>query len=149
MDIFEQVSEAIKQAIRARSKTELEALRGIKKELLEAKTSKEACGTLTDAMAVKVIQKMVKQGRDAAAIFVQQNRQDLAKEYLEQVAVYERYLPARMSDADLEKIVRDIIAQTGVTSIKEMGKVIGLVSKQIAGQADGRAISEMVKKLLS
>ena len=92
---------------------------------------------------------MAKQGKDAAAIFKEQNRADLAEEYLAQVAVYERYLPAQMSDEELEKAVRAIIEQVGASSPQEMGKVMGVASKQLAGKADGRAISEKVKKILT
>lgn len=148
MTIFEQVSEDIKKAMLSRNKVELEALRGIKKELLEAKTSKETHGDLTDDKAVKVIQKMAKQGRDAADIFIQQNRRDLADEYLGQVEVYKRYLPKMMDDAELTAAVSEIIATAGATSAKDMGKVMGIATKQLAGKADGRAISEKVKAIL-
>ncbi len=149
MTLFDQISEDIKKAMLAKDKITLEALRGIKKELLEVKTSKEANGNLTDEMSIKVIQKMAKQGKDAAEIFITQGRQDLADEYLAQVAVYERYLPEQMSDEELTKIVSEIISQLGVTSPQEMGKVMGVASKQLAGKADGRTISNKVKELLS
>ena len=149
MNLFEQISEDIKKAMLARNKVELEALRGIKKELLEAKTSKENAGELTDAVAIKVIQKMAKQGKDTAEVFAQQGRQDLADEYLAQVEVYNKYLPQMMSDAELTEAVKAIIAQVGATSPKEMGKVMGVATKKLAGLADGRAISTAVKKLLS
>lgn len=148
MGLFEQISEDIKRAMLARNKAELEALRGIKKELLEAKTSKEANGELTDAMSVKVIQKMAKQGKDAAEVFVQQGRQDLADEYLAQVEVYERYLPAQMSDEELTAAVKAVIEQVGAKGPQDMGKVMGVATRQLAGRADGKAISMAVKKLL-
>ena len=116
---------------------------------MEVKTSKEANGELTDAMSVKVIQKMAKQGKDAAQLFKEQGRDDLAEEYLAQVAVYEKYLPAQMSDAELTEVVKSIIAQVGATSPQDMGKVMGVASKQLAGKAEGRAISEKVKQLLA
>ncbi len=147
--LFDQISEDIKKAMLAKDKVSLEALRGIKKELLEVKTSKEASGNLTDEMAIKVIQKMAKQGKDAAEIFVSQSRQDLADEYLAQVKVYEKYLPEQMSDEELTKIISEIIAQVGATSPQEMGKVMGVASKQLAGKAEGRAISTKVKELLA
>ena len=149
MALFEQVSEDIKKAMLSRNQMELNALRGVKKELLEAKTAKGGTGELTDEAAIKILQKMAKQGKDAAAIFKEQNRADLAEEYLAQVAVYERYLPAQMSDEELEKAVRAIIAQVGASSPQEMGKVMGVASKQLAGKAEGRAISEKVKKILT
>ena len=149
MGLFEQISEDIKRAMLARNKAELEALRGIKKELLEAKTSKEANGELTDAMSVKVIQKMAKQGKDAAEVFVQQGRQDLADEYLAQVEVYERYLPAQMSDEELTAAVKAVIEQVGAKGPQDMGKVMGTATKQLAGKAEGRAISETVKAILA
>ncbi|MCI7728677.1 MAG: GatB/YqeY domain-containing protein [Bacteroidales bacterium] len=149
MNLFDQISEDIKKAMLARNKAELEALRGIKKELLEAKTSKEANGEVTDELAIKIIQKMAKQGKDAAQVFISQNRQDLADEYLNQVAVYEKYLPKMMSADELASAVKEIIANVGATSPKDMGKVMGVATKQLAGKADGRAISEMVKNILA
>ena len=149
MGLFEQISEDIKRAMLARNKAELEALRGIKKELLEAKTSKEDNGELTDAMSIKVIQKMAKQGKDAAEVFVQQGRQDLADEYLAQVEVYERYLPAQMSDEELTAAVKAVIEQVGAKGPQDMGKVMGTATKQLAGKAEGRAISEKVKAILA
>ncbi|MDR2684597.1 MAG: GatB/YqeY domain-containing protein [Prevotellaceae bacterium] len=148
MDIFEQVSEDIKKAMISRNKAELEALRNVKKELLEAKTSKEAAGILTDVISLKIIGKLVKQNKEAAIVFKEQNREDLAEEYLAQVAVMEQYLPAQLSDTELEGAVKAIIAQTGATSLQDLGKVMGIASKQLAGKADGRQISEKVKQLL-
>ena len=148
MNLFDQISEDIKKAMLARNHAETEALRGIKKEFLEAKTAKGGNGELTDEMAVKIIQKMSKQVRDAATIFKEQNRMDLADEYLAQVAIYERYLPAQMSDSELESAVRAIIAQVGAASLQDLGKVMGVASKQLAGKTEGRLISEKVKQLL-
>ena len=149
MALFEQISDDIKKAMLAKDKVALEALRGVKKEFLEAKTAKGGNGDLTDEVAVKILQKMAKQGKDAATIFKEQNRDDLAQEYLAQVAVYERYLPAQMTDEELDKAVREIIAQVGATSMQEMGKVKGVATKQLAGKTEGRLISEKVKALLS
>ena len=149
MNLFDQISEDIKKAMLARNHAELEALRGVKKEFLEAKTAKGGNGELSDEAAVRILQKMSKQGKEAAALFREQNRNDLAEEYLAQVAVYERYLPAQMSADELEKVLRDIIAQVGATSPQEMGKVMGVATKQLAGKADGRAISETVNRLLT
>ena len=148
MNLFDQISEDIKKAMLARNHAETEALRGIKKEFLEANTAKGGNGELTDEMAVKIIQKMSKQVRDAATIFKEQNRMDLADEYLAQVAIYERYLPAQMSDSELEAAVRAIIAQVGAASLQDLGKVMGVASKQLAGKTEGRLISEKVKQLL-
>jgi uncharacterized protein YqeY len=149
MALFEQISDDIKKAMLAKDKVALEALRGVKKEFLEAKTAKGGNGDLTDEVAVKILQKMAKQGKDAATIFKEQNRDDLAQEYLAQVAVYERYLPAQMTDEELDKAVREIIAQVGATSMQEMGKEMGVATKQLAGKTEGRLISEKVKALLS
>ena len=149
MALFEQISDDIKKAMLAKDKVALEALRGVKKEFLEAKTAKGGNGDLTDEVAVKILQKMAKQGKDAATIFKEQNRDDLAQEYLAQVAVYERYLPAQMTDEELDKAVREIIAQVGATFMQEMGKVMGVATKQLAGKTEGRLISEKVKALLS
>lgn len=149
MALFEQISEDIKKAMLARNQMELNALRGVKKEFLEAKTAKGGSGELTDDAAIKILQKMAKQGKDAATIFTEQNREDLAQEYLAQVAVYERYLPKQMSEDELDVAIRAIVEQVGATSPKDMGKVMGIASKQLSGKADGRAISEKVKQLLA
>lgn len=149
MNLFDQISEDIKKAMLARNHAELEALRGIKKEFLEAKTSKEANGELTDAMGIKIIQKMKKQGEDAIAMFAQQNRQDLIDEYNGQISVYKRYLPEMMSEADIEKAVRLRAQDLGVKDMTGMGKLMGTMSKELAGKAEGRVVSNIVKKVLS
>lgn len=149
MSLFDQISEDIKKAMLARNHAELEALRGIKKEFLEAKTAKEANGELTDAMGVKIIQKMKKQGEDAIEMFRQQNRQDLIDEYTGQINVYKRYLPEMMSEEDIEKAVRAKAAELGVTDMTGMGKLMGVLSKELAGKAEGRVINTIVKKVLS
>ena len=148
MDLFEKVSEDIKNAMRAKDKVALETLRNIKKVFLEAKTAPGANDTLTDADALKIIQKLTKQGKDAAEIYVQQGRQDLADAELAQVKVMEAYLPKQMSPEELEAALKEIIAETGATSGKDMGKVMGVASKKLAGLAEGRAISAKVKELL-
>jgi len=147
--LFDQISEDIKAAMKARDKVRLDTLRNIKKVFLEAKTAPGANDTLEDADALKIIQKLAKQGREAAATFVQNGRQDLADEDLAQVAVMEEYLPKALSAEEIEKIVKDIIAQVGASSMKDMGKVMGLASKQMAGRAEGGIISGIVKKLLA
>ena len=148
MDLFDKVSEDIKSAMKAKDKVALETLRNIKKVFLEAKTAPGANDTLSDADALKLIQKLAKQGKDAAAIYVQQGRQDLADEELAQVKVMEQYLPQQMTPEALEAALRDIIAEVGATSGKDMGKVMGVATKRLAGQAEGRAISAKVKELL-
>lgn len=149
MALFEQISEDIKVAMKARDKVALETLRNVKKVFLEAKTAPGANDTLSDEDALKLMQKLVKQGKDAAQIYVGQNRQDLADEELAQVAVIERYLPKMLSAEELEAAVKQIIEAVGATSMKDMGKVMGTATKQLAGKAEGRAINEMVKKLLA
>lgn len=149
MTLFEQVSKDIVAAMKAKDKVALEALRNIKKVFIEAKTAPGANDTLEDAAALKILQKLAKQGHDSAALYVSQNRQDLADAELAQVAVIESYLPKPLSEAEIEAAVKEIIAQTGATSIKEMGKVMGLAGKQLAGKADGKTISDIVKRLLA
>ena len=148
MDLFEKVSEDIKTAMKAKDKVALETLRNIKKVFLEAKTAPGANDTLADADAVKLIQKLAKQGKDAADIYIQQGRQDLADAELAQVKVMEAYLPKQMTPEELEAALRAIIAETGATSAKDMGKVMGVATKRLAGQAEGRVISAKVKELL-
>ena len=149
MNLFDQVSVDIKSAMKAKDKVALDTLRNIKKYFLEAKTAPGANDTLEDGDAVKIMQKLVKQGKDSAAIYVQQGRQDLADGELAQVTVIEKYLPKQLSAEDLEKIVKEIITKVGATSMKDMGKVMGAASKELAGKAEGRAISDTVKRLLN
>ncbi len=148
MDLFDKVSEDIKNAMRAKDKVALETLRNIKKFFIEAKTAPGANDMLTDEAALKIIQKLVKQGKDAAEIYIGQDRQDLAENELAQVKVMEAYLPKQMSAEELEAAIKEIIAETGATSGKDMGKVMGVASKKLAGLAEGRAISAKVKELL-
>lgn len=148
MTLFDQISEDIKTAMKARDKVRLETLRNIKKVFIEAKTAPGANDELDDAAAVKIIQKLAKQGRETARTYTDNSRQDLADEELAQVAVMEEYLPKQLSPEEIEKAVKDIIAQTGATSMKEMGKVMGMAGKLLAGKADGKAISTIVKRLL-
>ena len=146
--LFDQISEDIKAAMKARDKVRLDTLRNIKKVFLEAKTAPGANDTLEDADALKIIQKLAKQGKEAAQTFIQNGRQDLADEDLAQVAVMEESLPKPLSAEEIETAVRDIIDKVGATSMKDMGKVMGMTSKQLAGRADGGTISSIVKKLL-
>lgn len=147
--LFDQISNDIKEAMKARDKVRLETLRNIKKVFLEAKTAPGANDELTDDAAMKILQKLAKQGKESAATYVQQNRQDLADDELAQVAVIEDYLPKPLTEAEIEEAVKAIIAEVGATSMKEMGKVMGVASKQMAGKADGGVISQIVKKLLA
>ena len=149
MDLFEKVSEDIKNAMKAKDKVALETLRNVKKCFLEAKTAPGANDTLTDADALKIMQKLVKQGKDSAGVYAGQGRQDLADAELAQVAVIERYLPKQMTAEELEDVLKEIIAQVGAAGPKDMGKVMGVASKSLAGKAEGRAISEAVKRLLN
>lgn len=149
MSLYDQISEDIKAAMKARDKVRLETLRNIKKVFIEAKTAPGANDTLNDDDALKIIQKLAKQGREAAAIYTEKNRQDLADGELAQVAVIESYLPKQLSEEEIEAAIKDIIAQTGASGMKEMGKVMGIANKQMAGKADGRTIATIVKRLLS
>lgn len=149
MDLFDRISADIKAALLAKDKVRLETLRGIKKEFLEAKTAKGGDGTLSDETATKIMTKMVKQRRETAEIYAQQQRPELAANELAEAAVIEEYLPKQLTEEELTEELRKIIAQTGATSAKEMGKVMGVASKALAGRADGRAISAKVKELLA
>lgn len=149
MSIFDSVSNGIKEAMLSKDKVRLEALRAIKKEFIEAKTAKGASGELTDEAAMKILAKMVKQRKESAEIFVSNNRSDLADANLAEAAIIEEFLPARMSEAELEEALKEIIARLGATSPQQMGMVMGAATKQLAGRADGRAISAKVKELLS
>lgn len=149
MTLYDQISEDIKAAMKARDKVRLETLRNIKKVFIEAKTAPGANDTLDDADALKIIQKLAKQGRESAATFTEKNRQDLADGELAQVAVIESYLPRQLDEAEIEAAVKDIIAKTGAAGMKDMGKVMGMATKQMAGKADGKAISTIVKRLLA
>ncbi len=149
MALFEKVNEDIKTAMKERDKVALETLRNIKKVFLEAKTAPGANDTLEDSDALKMIQKLAKQGKESAQTYIDAGRQDLADAELAQVSVIERYLPEQLSEAEIEKIVKTIIDQTGAASMKDMGKVMGMANKQLAGKADGKTISGIVKKLLA
>lgn len=149
MDLFDRISEDIKKAMLARDKVRLEALRGVKKEFLEAKTAKGAGGELSDENAVKILVKMVKQRKESAGIYKENNRPELAENELAEAAVIEEYLPKQLSSEELEKELREIIAETGAEGPKDMGKVMGLATKKLAGRAEGKAISNKVKELLA
>lgn len=148
MSLFDQISKDIIAAMKAKDKVRLDTLRNIKKLFLEAKTAPGANDELSDADALKIMQKMVKQGKDSAEIYASQNRADLADAELAQVAVIEEYLPKQLSEDELRERLKDIIAETGAQGPKDMGKVMGTASKQLAGLAEGRTISAIVKELL-
>lgn len=149
MDLFDKISEDIKAAMKAQDRVRLEALRGIKKEFIEGKTAPGADGTLTDEAALKILVRMAKQRKESAEIFSAQNRPELAEAELAQATVIEEYLPKQLTDEELSVRIQEIIAQVGATSAKDMGKVMGVATKALAGLADGRAISSKVKSLLS
>lgn len=148
MSIFDKVSEDIKKAMLAREKVRLEALRGIKKEFLEAKTAKGAAGELTDDTAIKILVKMVKQRKESASIYADNNRPELAEKELEEASVIEEYLPKQLSEEELEATLKEIIREVGADGPKDMGKVMGVATKKLAGKAEGKAISAKVKSLL-
>ena len=148
MNLFDQISEDIKKAMLAREKVRLEALRGIKKEFLEAKTAKGAGGELSDDAAMKILVKMVKQRKESAQIYADNNRPELAENELAEAAVIEEYLPKQLSEEELVAKLKEIIAQTGAQGPKDMGKVMGVATKELAGKAEGKVISAKVKELL-
>lgn len=147
--LFQQISNDIMDAMKSKDKVRTQALRNVKKYFIEAKTAPGSNGELTDEAALKILAKLAKQGRDAAQLYAEQQRPDLAEAELAEVAVIEAYLPQPLTDEELTDALREIIAQTGATSAKDMGKVMGLATQRLAGRADGRAISEKVKILLA
>ena len=150
MSLEQTINNDIKQAMLNKDKDVLESLRAIKSALLLLKTSKDAVnGEIPPAVESAALQKMVKQRRETAELYQQQNRQDLAEAELFQASVIERYLPKQLGRDEIETAIRDIIAQTGAASMRDMGKVMGAAAKQLAGKADNRLVSEMVKQILS
>ena len=148
MSLEQKVMSKLKEAMKSKDKTALEALRAIKSAILLEKT-KGKDNELTEADEMKLLQKMVKQRRESAEIFEQQNRPDMAEAEMAQVAVIEQFLPKQMSREEIESVVTDIIEQTGASSMKDMGKVMGIANKEMAGKADGRVIAQIVKEKLS
>lgn len=148
MSLEQQISKGIMEAMKAKEPVRLQTLRNIKKYIIEAKTAGTEIAELPDADVVKIIAKLAKQGSDSAEIYRQQNRADLAEEELAQVAVMQEFLPRQLSPEELTEAVRAVIAKVGATSVKEMGKVMGVASKRLAGQADGKDISAKVRELL-
>ncbi len=149
MSLFDQISNDIKTAMLSRDKIRLEALRGVKKEFLEAKTAKGANGELSDEQALKIIQKMVKQRQESAAIYAENGRSEMAEAEKAEATVLTEYLPKQMSREELVPILKKLIDELGITDAKMMGKVMGSAQKLLAGKAEGRTISEIVKELLS
>lgn len=149
MDLYTQVESGIKAAMLAKDRLRLQALRGIKKEFLEAKTAPASNGELSDEAAMKILVKMAKQRRESAKIYTEQNRPELAETELAETAVIEEFLPKALSPEELEAELRKIIELVGAKSPAEIGKVMGVATKALAGRADGRAISQMAKQLLS
>ena len=149
MTLFDQISEDIKKAMLAKDKVALDALRGIKKEFLEAKTAKGGDGELHDDKALQILQNMVKQRKESAQMYIDANRPELAEEELAQCKIIERYLPAMLSEEELTAALKEIIAQVGATGPQDMGKVMGVATKQLAGKAEGKAINLKVRELLA
>ena len=149
MALFEQVSKDIREAMKAHDKVRVETLRNIKKFFLEAKTAPGAYDTLEDDAAMKILQKLAKQGEESAEVYQKAGRIELANEELAQVNVIKEYLPQPLTEEEIRVQISDIIAQTGASTMKDMGKVMGLASKQMAGQADGKTISTIVRQLLA
>ena len=148
MSLQKQIMEELKMAMKSKDTVALQALRAVKSAFLLAKTETGAGDDLTEDQEMKIIQKQVKQRKDSAAIFIDQGRQDLADPELAEIAVLEKFLPEALSEDAIEKVVLDTIAKTGAAGMKDMGKVMGMVSKQLAGQADGKTISGIVRKNL-
>ncbi|MEN8125307.1 MAG: GatB/YqeY domain-containing protein [Bacteroidota bacterium] len=148
MSLQKEVMDQIKVAMKAKDTVSLEALRALKSAFLLANTSGENV-ELKEADEIKIVQKLVKQRKDSAALYQEQNRNDLAEPELAQAKVLEQFLPQQMSEEELKRTIAEIVAQTGASSMKDMGKVMGMASKQLAGKADGKAISMVVKELLN
>ncbi len=148
MSLQKQVMEQMKVAMKAKDKVALESLRALKSAFLLANTSGSDV-TLSEEDEIKIVQKLVKQRKDSAAIFNEQNRSDLADPELAQAKILEQFLPTQMSEEELKVAIGEIVTQTGATTMKDMGKVMGMASKQFAGKADGKAISMVVKELLN
>ncbi|WP_299529043.1 GatB/YqeY domain-containing protein [Ulvibacterium sp.] len=149
MGLQEQVMEQMKAAMKSKDSVALESLRAIKSALLLAQTESGAGGNLTEADEIKLVQKLVKQRKDSASIYKEQGRADLAEPELAQAAVIEQFLPEQLTEEEIEKVVVQTIDAIGASGMKDMGKVMGMVSKELAGQADGKTISTIVKNKLS
>lgn len=148
MNMLDVISNDLVVAMKAKDKVALDTLRNIKKALLEAKTAPGANGEVSDEVALKIIQKLVKQGKESAELYQNNNREDLANEELAQVAVMQKYLPQPLSEEEIRAEVKAVIEEVGATSPQEMGKVMGVATKRLAGKADGKIISAIVRDLL-
>jgi len=149
MSLQERIMSEMKEAMRAKDAVKLEALRAIKSGILLAQTEAGSKEAISEEEELKLLQKLVKQRKDSAAIYKEQKREDLAQPELDQATVIEQFLPAQLSEAEIETKVEEIIAQTGAAGMKDMGKVMGLASQELAGKADGKTISMIVKRKLS
>lgn len=149
MSLETQVMDALKTAMKSKDTVALEALRAVKSALLLAKTSSSGNAGISEKEEMAILQKLVKQRKESAAIYTQQNRAELAEPELAQAAVIEQFLPKQLTEEAMKKILTEIIAQTGATSMKDMGKVMGLASQKLTGQADGQTLSRIVKELLA
>ncbi|TDD94024.1 GatB/YqeY domain-containing protein [Flavobacterium cellulosilyticum] len=149
MSLSTQIMDEMKTAMKAKNTIALEALRAIKSEILLAQTASGSKEEITEADEIKLLQKLVKTRKESAKIFTEQSRLDLAEPELAQIAVIEKFLPAQLSDADVELVIAKIIAETGASGIASMGKVMGLAAAQLGGTAEGKTISTIVKKLLT
>ncbi len=149
MNMFDKISEGIKEAMKAKDQVRLDTLRAIKKEFIEAKTAKGADGELSDDTAMKILVKLVKQRKEVAEIFASNNRQDLADLNLAEAKIIEEYLPKQLTPEELEEALKAIIERVGATSPQQMGMVMGVATKELAGKVEGKAISAKVKELLS
>ena len=148
MSLQKQVMDKMKEAMKAKDTVALQALRAVKSAFLLAKTATGVQEEITEEQAIKIIQKQVKQRKDSAAIFIKQDREDLAVPELAEIVVLEQFLPEALSEEEIEKVVLETIAKLGASGMKDMGKVMGAVSNQLSGQADGKIISVLVKKKL-
>ncbi len=149
MNLFETIDQEIKTAMIAKDKVKLETLRSIKTAFMESTTAKGAEHTLSEEQVIAILQRMVKQRKDSAEIYAEQNRTELAESELAEVEVLQSYLPAPYTQEELERAIGEIIVKTGSSSLKDMGKVMGAATKHLGGRAEGRVIAETVKKLLS
>ncbi len=148
MTLFDTITDEIKKAMLAKNKVRLDALRGVKKEFIEAKTAKGAAEEFTDDKAIAILHKMVKQRKESAEIYKEQNRSDLAETEIEQMQVIQEFLPKQLSEKEIEVEIMRIITDTGASTMKDMGRVMGIATKELAGKADGGTISAIVKKRL-
>jgi len=148
MSLEEKIMSALKDAMKAKNTIRLDAIRAIKSELLLAKTS-DTGAVISDELEIKVLQKLVKQRKESALIYQNQSRPDLAENEIKQAEIIEEFLPKQLSDEELESVLKEIMKNSGATSVKDMGKVMGLANQELKGKADGKRISDFVKKLLS